>query len=689
MSIVENKEVVRIVVKKFNGKMQPECKKLCVDPQLTSFDVLQHLLVKAFDIKTDFAIYYLATDNYGQNVYLSLLSDWDLDAAFFGASNPHLSLKVDLKPFEDDGLDEDWDVVASYEVGRNSTEGLTLSTSLKSFINQKVSRVIQAIGLRPDENTNYRPQKPPMSDAEFHNFLDAVGHLVQPQQFRLSVYQGGVEPSLRRVVWRHLLNIYPDKMTGRERFDYLTRKSIEYYRLRDDWLARDTENVQYISNMVRKDVLRTDRTHAFFAGTDESDNVVALFNLLVTFALTHPKAGYCQGMSDLASPLLVIEKDEAHAYICFCSLMQRLESNFCEDGMLMTTKFEHLSLLLQHHDPVFADYLRQENSDMFFCYRWILLEMKREFPLDDALFMLEVMWSTMPFDPPETEISLADAAYFEGGVSGRSPSVGNFIQMRARQRRLSSAQSTPLPSDHMANLGVGLTHSAPSSCDVQKLESGGSRNRTDCKGAPEGDGKTTELSQRSKNHAQVSTDQLRQPSDVNASAETSEDLNDGPCAETDVTRDDDTPRSSDKPRKGAKKKPTDVAAPGETGVASLHDVDLSSGDEDADEQTNLLDPAFVNVSELERLVQLPPPTEFGRGNPFLMFLCLSLLLQHRDHVMTNRMDYNEIAVFFDRMVRKHDVHSVVHHAKIRYALYLRQQQQQVAAVDGSDSDLTV
>jgi len=48
----------------------------------------------------DFTISYLATDDTGEDVYLSLLSDWDLDAAFFSASNPCLRLKVDLKPFE-------------------------------------------------------------------------------------------------------------------------------------------------------------------------------------------------------------------------------------------------------------------------------------------------------------------------------------------------------------------------------------------------------------------------------------------------------------------------------------------------------------------------------------------------------------------------------------------------------------
>jgi len=48
----------------------------------------------------DFTISYLATDDTGEDVYLSLLSDWDLDAAFISASNPCLRLKVDLKPFE-------------------------------------------------------------------------------------------------------------------------------------------------------------------------------------------------------------------------------------------------------------------------------------------------------------------------------------------------------------------------------------------------------------------------------------------------------------------------------------------------------------------------------------------------------------------------------------------------------------
>ncbi|KAA8591228.1 hypothetical protein FQN60_002171 [Etheostoma spectabile] len=51
---------------------------------------------------------------------------------------------------------------------------------------------------------------------------------------------------------------------------------------------------------------------------------------------------------------------------------------------------------------------------------------------------------------------------------------------------------------------------------------------------------------------------------------------------------------------------------------------------------------------------LPPPQEFGKGNPFMLFLCLSILLEHRDHIIKNGLDYNELAMHFDRLVRRHN-----------------------------------
>lgn len=78
------------------------------------------------------------------------------------------------------------------------------------------------------------------------------------------------------------------------------------------------------------------------------------------------------------------------------------------------------------------------------------------------------------------------------------------------------------------------------------------------------------------------------------------------------------------------------------------------------------------VTENKSSALLPPPNEFGGGNPFLMFLCITVLLQHRDHIMSKGMDYNEMAMHFDKMVRKHHVTRVLNQARQMYMRYLKQ-----------------
>lgn len=117
-------------------------------------------------------------------------------------------------------------------------------------------------------------------------------------------------------------------------------------------------------------------------------------------------------MSDLASPLLVTMGDEAHAYICLCALMTRLYPNFLLDGEAMTVKFSHLTESLQVYDADFYNYLKsQQADDLLFCYRWLLLEMKREFAFEDALRMLEVLWASLPQKAPTVELCLKEKEF--------------------------------------------------------------------------------------------------------------------------------------------------------------------------------------------------------------------------------------------------------------------------------------
>ncbi|XP_063358331.1 uncharacterized protein LOC134647897 isoform X2 [Cydia amplana] len=426
-----SKEAVRVKVKKCEGKLQPELRKFSVDPQITSLEVLQSILVKAFDIKSDFTLSYRTADDYGQEIFLPLLSDWDLDAAFLKAHNiaqtqrsePCVQLRVDMKPFAE--ASEDWEPPGLSPAPReppptvapapHQPEKQEVPTGFQGLFMNQVEKtfnmVSRALNLYEDPNTAPRA---PLSDSEFRTFLDAVGQITNTTKLREVIYCGGIDPSLRKVVWKHILNVYPDGMTGKERMDYIKRKANEYYTLRARWkdcIQKGIVNADlaYVTSMVRKDVLRTDRHHNFYAGSDDNQNIASLFNILTTYALQHPRVSYCQGMSDLASPLLVTMGDEAHAYICLCALMARLHCNFLLDGETMTLKFAHLTEALQVYDPDFYAYLKsQQADDLLFCYRWLLLEMKREFAFDDALRMLEVLWASLPQRAPAGELSLAE-----------------------------------------------------------------------------------------------------------------------------------------------------------------------------------------------------------------------------------------------------------------------------------------
>lgn len=270
--------------------------------------------------------------------------------------------------------------------------------------------------------------KPPLGENEYKNFLDSDGRIVQAQELRQRIFEGGCEPNKRKELWPILLEIFPNQsMTQKQRNEYLKQKSIEYEQLKHNlWYNankslhknssqiisdssfdsntnnnnthstnNEETNLYSLAHKIHKDVWRTDRNHKFYSG-DSNKNVESLFNILMTYSLSNEGANtYSQGMSDLLSPLLFVLRDEALAYLCFCSLIKRCISNFDVLSCTMTKKIKLLSMLIVKHDPELWSYLSQVGADqLLFVYRWLLIECKREFPFADSLRVLEVMWST-------------------------------------------------------------------------------------------------------------------------------------------------------------------------------------------------------------------------------------------------------------------------------------------------------
>lgn len=111
--------------------------------------------------------------------------------------------------------------------------------------------------------------------------------------------------------------------------------------------------------------------------------MTSLFNILITYALSHPNVPYAQGMSDLLSPLFYVLRDEALAYTCFAALLERCAPNFCVHSDSIALKIKLLAALLARYDPELWAHLVNVGADqMLFVYRWLLLECKREFPFE-------------------------------------------------------------------------------------------------------------------------------------------------------------------------------------------------------------------------------------------------------------------------------------------------------------------
>ena len=419
---------------------------------------------------------------------------------------------------------------------------------IRSFGNKLTLPITSALRKRV-ENTLFQitsafidtSRKSPLSESDWLAHFDDDGHLLEPQELWVIVFNWGVEPNLRRDVWKHLLNVFPPDLTEIEREKYLATKCKVYWQIRASWQEEDQlPKTASLRDMVWKDVRRTDRTYPYFDVPDDHPHLTSLFNILVTYAILNGDVSYAQGMSDLAAPLLVVMDDEAVTFTCFVALMSRCKNHFLPDGKAMSLKFDHLTLLVQKFDSELYKFLMKvEADDMFFCYRWLVLDLKREFQFDDALHIMEVIWSSLLPPPPKDAL--------------QSPSSATFNTAN----KLCTNSSAVLRSEGYNSLPYSY----------QSL--------------------------------------------VNANSE--EDF----------------------------------------------------ADEDEYAQLNIND--FGGKLEL---VSLPDPYHLGDGNPFSLFVCLAILILHRERVFSEQ-DYNSLASSFDKKVRKHDADSVLSKARQLYSQYLR------------------
>lgn len=389
-------------------------KKFCVDPQITSYNVLYSLIGQAFGLNhsNGFQMSYMnreslinspKNNDYESSEYTTLYNDWDLDAAFLNSSNPYLAIMLTptkaansepstasntnydewdviskndlLKPiFERTSIEKSfnksyyksgsfiesgksdrksllsmWSVSAAdkaVSVFQKVLNGISRSNSFTSTNSSNQSQVFHSFNSSTNMSySQYNPHsylyqhpplinnniesisheslmltgysKPPLGDAEYRNFIDSDGRIVQLSELRQRIFDGGCEPSRRKELWPLLLDIYSDSgsMTSKQREDFIKLKSVEYNRSKSTlWFnlnksilknqkkfnisnveasTVDTDQLSTLAHKIQKDVWRTDRYHKFYAG-DSNKNVESLFNILMTYSLSNDSF-YVQG----------------------------------------------------------------------------------------------------------------------------------------------------------------------------------------------------------------------------------------------------------------------------------------------------------------------------------------------------------------------------------------------------------
>ncbi|XP_076007054.1 small G protein signaling modulator 1 isoform X2 [Genypterus blacodes] len=141
---------------------------------------------------------------------------------------------------------------------------------------------------------------------------------------------------------------------------------------------------------IEKDVQRCDRNYWYFTPA----NLEKLRNIMCSYIWQHLDIGYVQGMCDLLAPLLVILDDEAMAFSCFTELMKRMNQNFPHGGA-MDTHFANMRSLIQILDSELFELMHQNGdyTHFYFCYRWFLLDFKRELVYDDVFAVWETIWA--------------------------------------------------------------------------------------------------------------------------------------------------------------------------------------------------------------------------------------------------------------------------------------------------------
>lgn len=84
-----------------------------------------------------------------------------------------------------------------------------------------------------------------MSSKEWQTFLDKDGRITDVKKLKERIFRGGLESNtLRREIWKYLLNYFPWSSTHDERIELEKKRESEYFAMKLQWKTMNDQQKQ-------------------------------------------------------------------------------------------------------------------------------------------------------------------------------------------------------------------------------------------------------------------------------------------------------------------------------------------------------------------------------------------------------------------------------------------------------------
>jgi hypothetical protein len=210
-------------------------------------------------------------------------------------------------------------------------------------------------------------------------------------------------PGIRSIIWRLMLNYLPSSIKDWK--DYIVDRKSDYENIKSDFLEKEGQypfSDNYFLSEIIKDIKRT-RTHMHFFTSKCSvseTHMDVLTRILFIFGKIHPDVAYVQGMNELVAVIyysfsrdpnpFFLDHLESDVFYCFENLMLELKEVFqsdkdlCESGI--HNKINNISYLLESHDPQLYEHFKIEKIELeYFMFRWYTLLFTQEFNMPETI----------------------------------------------------------------------------------------------------------------------------------------------------------------------------------------------------------------------------------------------------------------------------------------------------------------